>query len=287
MAPTGAHPTERDLAAVTMLGVATGNHTTSLAGLVAAERTLVSPLLARASDARAPLSLLRDALAPVVAHRLGLHVPRTRSAGGARCVLRARAFDHAVMAFLEASPDGAVVELAVGLDTRFERLGAPDVPWFELDLPRVIDVRRRVLSRGRRPKLVACAIEDPAWLACVPPTPVCFILEAALAYLAPGAMLALLERLATRRARTTLVLDVGDRYDGSPVTGGGPFELRRDIPALLAARCPRWHVRAHEHLFRSSALRPGRLPSYCRQVEIAVLELAPGARSASPLGAHL
>jgi O-methyltransferase involved in polyketide biosynthesis len=52
--------------------------------------------------------------------------------------LRTIIFDEQVVKFLQAYPDGIVVNLGCGLDTRFTRLDNGTVQWFDLDLPEVM-----------------------------------------------------------------------------------------------------------------------------------------------------
>lgn len=55
-------------------------------------------------------------------------------------------FSDMVGAFLEEHPDATVVNIACGLDTRVYRLDNGQVRWYNLDLPEVIDIRRRFLN---------------------------------------------------------------------------------------------------------------------------------------------
>jgi O-methyltransferase involved in polyketide biosynthesis len=75
-------------------------------------------------------------------------------------------FDEQVGNFLEKSPNGLVVNLGAGLDTRFHRLDNGRVQWIDLDLPGVIAFRRKlgepVCARHR---LVAASVLDDAWVA--------------------------------------------------------------------------------------------------------------------------
>jgi O-methyltransferase involved in polyketide biosynthesis len=53
-------------------------------------------------------------------------------------------FDEQVRNFLKDAPDGLVVNLGAGLNTRFHRLDNGQVEWIELDLPGVITFRQRL-----------------------------------------------------------------------------------------------------------------------------------------------
>ncbi len=165
--------------------------------------------------------------------------------------------DRQVASFLEEWPDGSIVELGVGLDTRYERLGSPGVRWVELDLPRVSALRELVLPRGRRPRAVGTSITAPEWVASLPNGPICFTLEATLSYLPRGAMDLLLSRIASRGALARFVFDVGHWFDGARIDRVGPFQGRRDVGGLLAQRSGAWSVRERVRLLESTAVRGG------------------------------
>ncbi|MEZ0372020.1 MAG: class I SAM-dependent methyltransferase [Candidatus Sericytochromatia bacterium] len=78
--------------------------------------------------------------------------------------LRTDILDDAVRTHLARCQAPAVVELGAGFSTRFSRL-MPDCPWFELDLPEMIELR---LSMGETPaprhSLLADSIFSPDWL---------------------------------------------------------------------------------------------------------------------------
>ena len=70
--------------------------------------------------------------------------------------------------FLSRYPDGTVVNLACGLDTRFERLDNGQVRWFDLDLPELINIRRRFSKRVSDTIIYEKSALDFSWLDDVP-----------------------------------------------------------------------------------------------------------------------
>ena len=72
--------------------------------------------------------------------------------------VRAARFDEAVRDFIDRHPDGVVVELGCGIDTRWERCNGSRVDWFDLDMPAVISLRRRYFRDGNaeRCSLLPC-----------------------------------------------------------------------------------------------------------------------------------
>jgi O-methyltransferase involved in polyketide biosynthesis len=78
--------------------------------------------------------------------------------------LRAREFDRGVRVFLEAHPDGVVVDIGCGLDTRFERVDNGQVTWFNLDFPEVMALRGQFFAPHPRCHTLACSALDFAWM---------------------------------------------------------------------------------------------------------------------------
>ena len=56
-----------------------------------------------------------------------------------------------------------MVNIACGLDTRFQRLDDGHVTWYDLDLPDVIELRRRLLEDSERHRTIAASALDPDW----------------------------------------------------------------------------------------------------------------------------
>ena len=79
--------------------------------------------------------------------------------------IRTAIFDAEVNAFLEKTPDGLVVNLGAGLDTRFYRLDNGAVRWIEIDLPDVIAFRQKLEEPpSDRHRLLAASVLDEDWI---------------------------------------------------------------------------------------------------------------------------
>ena len=78
-------------------------------------------------------------------------------------VLRTLTLDPLVAGYLDTHPGCTVVNIACGLDTRFQRLDDGRVTWYDLDLPDVIALRRRLLEDGGRHRTIAASALDPSW----------------------------------------------------------------------------------------------------------------------------
>jgi O-methyltransferase involved in polyketide biosynthesis len=56
--------------------------------------------------------------------------------------------------FMARHPNAVVAHLGCGLDTRFERVDDGRVTWYDLDLPEVMDLRRRLIE-ARDPGIIS------------------------------------------------------------------------------------------------------------------------------------
>lgn len=140
--------------------------------------------------------------------------------------LRTRRFDSAVADFLRTHPDGVIVNLGCGLDTRFERVDNGRAHWIEIDFPEVIELRRKLLPEDVRRRFIPCSITDLAWLAAledVRDRPIFFFAEGVFMFL---------EAADVRR----IVVEIASRFPGSGLLFDAvkPIEvtLRRFHPTL-------------------------------------------------------
>jgi len=90
-----------------------------------------------------------------------LHVPL-----GTRLTLclRARKIDEYVRGFLVEHPQGVVLHLGCGLDTRFERLDNGMVRWYDLDVPEVISLRKRFFQENDHYHMLPSSVTELGWL---------------------------------------------------------------------------------------------------------------------------
>lgn len=128
-----------------------------------------------------------------------------------QCVVRLREFDRFVRGFLVRHPAATVVHLGCGLDARFQRVDNGQVRWFDLDLPDVIALRRRLLPEADRNRYVAGSAFDPGWmdqLAAADGDSVLVVAEAVLPYFEEAHVRDLIVALRRRFLGAELVTDV-------------------------------------------------------------------------------
>ena len=175
------------------------------------EETLMIPLWARAMATRRR-GLIDDPAAVDLVERLGYDFES--KLGHARSMMpilevRAARFDEAVREFVDRHPDGVVVELGCGLDTRWERCDGGRVDWFDLDLPAVIALRRRYFQDRQRRTMLAASLLDTGWHDRVGARerPFLFVAEAVLYYLEPDDVARFIRSVSAGFPASSIVLE--------------------------------------------------------------------------------
>ncbi|MFB2771287.1 class I SAM-dependent methyltransferase [Pelatocladus sp. BLCC-F211] len=100
--------------------------------------------------------------------------------------LRGMILDNWIRNYLEQYPQGTVVEIGAGLNTRFERVDNGQVRWFDLDLPDVMELRKQFFPETERRRFITASCLDTNWFECVKAVsmqPCIFVAEGVLMYL--------------------------------------------------------------------------------------------------------
>ena len=141
------------------------------------EQTALLTLYAKAMESKSEDPLLKDEMAEVlvakldalieaqddkmarllkqrtVDPRLTIHLP-----------LRAKKYDQYAINFLKKHPDGVIINIGCGLDTRFFRIDNGALHFFDLDLPNMIVLKRQLLEENERYTLLATSVLDFSWM---------------------------------------------------------------------------------------------------------------------------
>ncbi len=139
-------------------------------GLSGVAETLLMTLYIRAMESQRPDALIKDEKAVALVTQMSYDFDRIRQVkmdddDKVGVILRNLEFDRQVRDFLACYPKAAVVHIGCGLDSRFERVDNGQVEWYDLDLPEVIEQRRKFIGdEGERYHLLAGSAFDSAWL---------------------------------------------------------------------------------------------------------------------------
>jgi O-methyltransferase involved in polyketide biosynthesis len=174
--------------------------------------TMLMTLYARALESRRPDALARDPRAEELVARIDYDFAHFQINADDQVVpsLRLQQLDRIVRAFMAAHPDSVVVHIGCGLDTRFDRVDNGQVLWYDLDLPPVIEMRRKLLAETPRYTMIASSALDLAWLDGVdvhPGKSFLFIAEGVLMYFPEAEVRRLVLALRERFAGAELAFD--------------------------------------------------------------------------------
>ena len=185
-------------------------------GLSGVAETLLIPLYIRAIESERPDALLKDEKAVALVTQMDSAFSRIKQIkmdeeDRVALVLRNREFDRYARDFLTRCPEAVVVHIGCGLDARFERVDNGQVEWYDLDLPEVIELRRKFIGgEGTRYHFLACSVFEGAWLNTVSAhrqRPFLFLAEGVLMYFEEMQVKSLVLTLLERFPGAELVFD--------------------------------------------------------------------------------
>lgn len=156
--------------------------------LVGVHKTLRPVLKAKALDNRLRAPILGDSYAEQVMRCLDPDYDRGMfgtSQLGLAAVVRAKVHDDWARSFLDGHQHAVVLHLGCGLDARAYRINPPPtVDWYDLDYPRVIELRQQLLPAREHCTMISSSVSDLAWLERIPRgRPVLVIAEGLVPYL--------------------------------------------------------------------------------------------------------
>jgi O-methyltransferase involved in polyketide biosynthesis len=186
--------------------------------LTAVSQTLLIPLYFRAMESQRPDALVRDPKAVELVGQLDCDFSGVQRMKNEQVnfLLRVREFDRQAQAYLVEHPDGVIVDLGCGLDTRFERVDNGQGNWYGLDLPEVIELRKDLLEETPRSHFIGCSVLDFSWMDALidqvgkrgqPARPILFLAEAMLVYLEEAEVKRLVQALTERFPGAELVCE--------------------------------------------------------------------------------
>ncbi|MEM7278111.1 MAG: class I SAM-dependent methyltransferase [Pseudomonadota bacterium] len=175
------------------------------------QETLLLPLLSRAVETARPNGLLKDPLAVEIVEQLDYDFSKWLGQGNmSQGCVRTRLFDEIALQFLDTNPDGVIVEIGCGLNTRFERIDNGRATWFELDLPDSLALRRQFFEDQPRRTMIAGSVFDEDWMDPVLKIdkPTLFLSEAVIIYFEEPQVKQAIVQIAKRFPNSWLATDI-------------------------------------------------------------------------------
>lgn len=185
--------------------------------------TYLAPLYWKAVESQRPDPMIKDEKAVALVTQGSMDFSRVKQIRmnellNAMRIIFTREMDRYTRDFLGRHPDSMVVHIGCGLDSRFERVDNDRVEWFDLDLPGVIDLRRRFIGNEHvRYHLLGSSVLEDAWLEAVKvysQRPILFLAETVFVYFMDPQI-------------KSLVLKLRDHFPGAELVFDGwrPFEV--------------------------------------------------------------
>jgi O-methyltransferase involved in polyketide biosynthesis len=204
-------------------------------------QTLLMTLLVRARETRRPNGAFHDEKAVEMFNRIDADFSKLimQRHDEIAVIIRMKRFDKHVHDFLARNPDGVVVHIGCGLDTRYERIGNNRVEWFDLDVPEVMELRNKLIStNATHYHSITSSVFETNWLVELQPfrsRPFLFIAEGVFPYF---------EEMQVKE----LFLHLHDRFPGCEVVCDAhtPFVIWADNLHLAIARVKarlKWKLR--------------------------------------------
>lgn len=205
--------------------------------LTGVSETALLTLQVRANEARRPDSVIDDPMAIQLADSIDYDFAKFGFSRRQGMALRAVGYDRITRRYLIDHPRATVVALAEGLQTSFYRLDAAGIgdqfQWLTVDLPPIIELRRKLLPDSDRVRMCAQSALDFSWTDRVETEHGVFITaEGLLMYLQPDEALRLIAECAQRFPGGQMVFDLPPAWFASWARRGMRTSLRYRIPAM-------------------------------------------------------
>lgn len=177
--------------------------------------TYLPTLYGKALDSRAENPILGDTFADEVVRRIDFDFEKLKlpQGGSVTLPIRAKHLDSWAREFLNAHPESTVLNLGCGLDSRVFRIDPPPtVRWYDVDLPDVIEVRRRLYPERHDSEMIASSVTDPHWLDGIAgDRPVLVVAEGLMQYLVWKDAVALFNRISEQFPSGQAIFDAYSR----------------------------------------------------------------------------
>jgi len=132
------------------------------------QETLCLCLWARATESKRPNTIFKDVNAEKFIDKIDYDWDKIEKNYKDECnrialVSRAKTFDFIIKEFISSHPKATIVNIGAGLDSTFSRVDNGFITWYDLDLPDVIKLRKKLIKESNRVKFIAKSVFDFSW----------------------------------------------------------------------------------------------------------------------------
>lgn len=174
------------------------------------EGTYLATFYGKVLDSRVKEPILGDKFADEAARKIDFDFEKGFTKGSEISVpLRTKHFDQWTREFLAAHPNSTVLHLGPGLDARIFRIDPPaTVRWYDIDLPFVIELRKRLYPERHDYTMIAASVTDPHWLDQIPADrPVLVVAEGMVQYITEKEGIAFFNRITEKYPGGEIIFD--------------------------------------------------------------------------------
>jgi methyltransferase (TIGR00027 family) len=191
--------------------------------LSAVSETALITLRARVVEAEKDRPVIRDDIGVLCLERIRTLLPaetRNRildenlpSTLTRYIALRSRKYDAYAQEFIQEHPEGLVVSLGCGFDTRYWRVSEKPWKYVEIDLPEVIEVKKKVLGDIANYTMIGCSVLEERWveeIRSIQGENILFLAEGLFMYFPKAEVVRIFNELAETFLRSHIVFEVVD-----------------------------------------------------------------------------
>jgi O-methyltransferase involved in polyketide biosynthesis len=205
--------------------------------LTGVSETALLTLRVRATEARRPDSIIEDPMAIELADSIDYDFGKFGFSRRQDMAVRALGYDRQTRRYLLDHPKATVVALAEGLQTSFYRLDAAGLgdqfQWLTVDLPPMVELRRKLLPASARVRMCAQSALDVSWMDQVETEHGVFITaEGLMMYLEPDEALGLIAECAARFPGGQMMFDLPPSGFAALSRRGMRTSLRYRVPPM-------------------------------------------------------
>lgn len=175
------------------------------------KETYLPTVYGKALDNRSKNPILGDKFADEAIRKIDFDFDKIHVKGGEISLpIRAKHFDGWTREFLAANPNSTVLHLGCGLDSRVLRIDPPEtVRWYDVDMPDVIEIRRKIYPDRHDYQLISSSVTDPYWLDQIPgDRPVLVVAEGMVNYITEKEAVELFNRITEKFPHGDIIFDV-------------------------------------------------------------------------------
>ena len=146
--------------------------------------------------------------------------------------IRAKRYDKFVTDFLKKNPNGIIVNIGCGMDSRFLRIDNGKVMFYDLDIPEIINIKKQFFKETPRYKLISSSVLNYKWMEIVSKhkEPFMFMAEGVFMYLNRDDVKSLVLELQNKFPNSELVCEVfNSLYLKQPIKSIVNFKMKYEL----------------------------------------------------------